>query len=1498
MGGPVVALSLWGGAYLFRCYKVLCAPGVPVVIDYTAPGGKLQFRASSYRVAPLRGYVLLEQPQILDAAGKPLAQAQSVRVTDLKPFYGADQVIRVHAFDVSGRVVRLTNGQFELARYLPESKGPPTRIPYTVQVDTAQFTLEDQTQGGTWRQPLVLHNVKVDGIGDDWMARADGNLYEKGSLTGWLQHTTGGRLIAKVSTPGIQAAEAIRHFVPASTLTVAEAEAKGSGTLSYANGEGFHVTGNVIVKASGVRAGTYSVDEATFQGVATETSVVGKAEAWLRGVHGEYNGLVDWSRTLRLAGTLDAQAPSGTSLPGWVQKQIPRGVGFADGAFRGYVALNDGKPLLSGDLQAAEAHYEKQTFARPTAHVALAKDQLRVVAQSQLFDGALTYSVHDRRMDGYVKASRIEMQSFASRFGASGLRGTGQLMARFEGSASQPRVRWMAMGEGQYRQYPFGCFEATGQLQGRKVQLSTGIIDGPMGVAVLQGDASLDQPLNLSVKLRGLQASFLHPNAKGTANFEGRVSGNLQEPKLQGWLEAYGIGYKDERIPAASAKVLADRRGVTVQGLNAVRGTAKVAGDAHYRFADGDLNANLSAERVQLAELLGEDYVGLVDLPNLNVRGVRNRFSGAGSLHAKTLVAKGVKVNDLGATFEANNRVIILRSSAAKVAGGSVQANGRFNFASQTGYGHLIAQNLDIENLTTPFTTSVSLAGSTSGEAWVTLHEGRYSGQSKGRVENVTLNGTPLGSGPFDVSSDAERTEADFSVGLLTRSIEAEHLVVLPQKKEASGNLYVRNLRLEDLSEVGLGFAHGLSNEALARIESLKGTVNSGLRISGRWDDPNVAADSLDVHGLELSGVPLGNLSAVASRIDKHWEATKVSLSLPSKHVLTASGKADEDGTISADVAGRNLDLSTWSTLLGASQSVRGVLNFDGTVTGDLKSPVLQASADASGLFADPKDPHDKGLTFQAYALKASEASGITLSGLYAYQGFGGTVEGSSSLRYPFNIDDRPATATITLDPRRLNTIEGLSDTLDPTRTDGTLTGKVDLEYFQGVTKGVGQLKLLAKQIGFIAPTPNAVDVKRIDTSLRDVDVTVDLGHDVLNVKGEATSSFGGKVTLNLSDPVIGKAAREGGLQGVLDSSVTGLVELNNFTVRQTLQGRKEATGTAKGKVDISGPLRRPLIDGGLTFANVDATMPTLTTQESTSTPPVINPEFRVRMGLYNAARVATSTADLYLIGDGTLSGSLAAPVASANLMVDKGTIRLPGGLVRITPGGTLDFSMQSIQGVPYTTLAMDVQGKTSITAQRYNDTVQRYQITLDIKGDLLKDGGLNMTAESDPPDLSQDKILASLGRTSLLSTVSSGNNQTDTQKQLREAFVGFALPTLLDPMTGNIAKSLGLEYLSLEYNPFDQATVTVGKTLGTEFSLQARRQIGEPLPGFRPLYEVRLTYSPRWGPKAFRRFSFSLGADQDRPWKAALEYGYRFGGARPTDPEKPATVISSPERP
>jgi hypothetical protein len=171
----------------------------------------------------------------------------------------------------------------------------------------------------------------------------------------------------------------------------------------------------------------------------------------------------------------------------------------------------------------------------------------------------------------------------------------------------------------------------------------------------------------------------------------------------------------------------------------------------------------------------------------------------------------------------------------------------------------------------------------------------------------------------------------------------------------------------------------------------------------------------------------------------------------------------------------------------------------------------------------------------------------------------------------------------------------------------------------------------------------------------------------------------------------------------------------------------------------------------------------------------------------------------------------------------------------------------------------------------------ERYDIHLDVTGDLLAPDQVNFTATSDPPDLSQDQILALLGRTDLLTALGSGSTYSQGEKTIQSAFIGYALPSLFDPLTARLAADLRLDYISVEYNALDQTSLLAAKTLGNGFSIQARRQITESTPGYPLSYDYRLVYQLPIRSVFARRFSFFVGRDELTQWKIGFQYGQRL---------------------
>jgi len=273
----------------------------------------------------------------------------------------------------------------------------------------------------------------------------------------------------------------------------------------------------------------------------------------------------------------------------------------------------------------------------------------------------------------------------------------------------------------------------------------------------------------------------------------------------------------------------------------------------------------------------------------------------------------------------------------------------------------------------------------------------------------------------------------------------------------------------------------------------------------------------------------------------------------------------------------------------------------------------------------------------------------------------------------------------------------------------------------------------------------------------------------------------------------------------------------------------------------VEGTLKQPFVRGSVILKGVDLDVPIFEpSTEKTNYP--INPKFDIQIGTGDPANVRSSGARLRLTGSSYLSGSLMEPEMNSFATILSGTLRLPNSRIQIDEGGAIELKLTQLgQGNSIFEVPVRMTGRTNVTAKRQTGNYERYDVTLHMTGDLLKAGDFVIRGESDPQDLTQDEILAIIGQRELLESfvVAAGDTRSN---QFRESIFGLAVPTLTDSFTSILSEQLKLDYISLDYNPFDQTTITAAKSFNKYLSLRAWRRI--PLNNsLKDRYELRLVY-------------------------------------------------------
>jgi hypothetical protein len=347
-----------------------------------------------------------------------------------------------------------------------------------------------------------------------------------------------------------------------------------------------------------------------------------------------------------------------------------------------------------------------------------------------------------------------------------------------------------------------------------------------------------------------------------------------------------------------------------------------------------------------------------------------------------------------------------------------------------------------------------------------------------------------------------------------------------------------------------------------------------------------------------------------------------------------------------------------------------------------------------------------------------------------------------------------------------------------------------------------------------------------------------------------------------------------GDLEKFLNNGVSGNLVANGFQMSQG-KGNKASSGSISGDLKLKGTIGEPVVTGDIVIESGNLTLPQIE-EKPASEPSFIDPKFDIKMRTVAPVTLRAAAGQFRLTGEGTLGGSLQSPYFNSTLTVRGGSIRLPNARIAVEDGGEIKISYRSSSSGLITSRAdVNIEGQTQLTAERTSGGVERYDIHLKIRGNLLEEKGVIITAESDPPDLSQGRIMALLGQGDFIRGLGLGNS--NITEQFRNALIGVALPYLAGSFTDRLAQQLGLDYVNVEYNSFDHFSVTAAWAIGKNLILSGRRQLSSPIPGEGIRYDIRLTYRPSFGGSALRRVRFYIGTDQDRPWKIGVEYGIKF---------------------
>jgi autotransporter translocation and assembly factor TamB len=1513
-------ILLQGYQYGWKVYQSLLSPGVPIEYRLKTPGGEVAIYAENYRI-DTQGPVHVDRAVVKAPDGSVLASVRSLDLDGRKLVQSGGKSIDIAVAGLKGELRRGKDGRLNLIQYLPEQKGPAEDNPFKVRVDGAEVSLVDLAGKVPFIRTLKSDRLYVDGIGENWVAGGTFTVGEFGASPVWVQNRKSRGLQIRTNLKSAELGPLVEHLRSTpegksleglQPLRARSLVATGSVRLTVAPDGSTAFEGDLRAQAADIRYADTDFESATFAGYLNldraEGTFAGRRES------GRFDlvGALDWQNGFRAGGQTTIQSQSPEDIPPSLRQAIPSDLKYRGMTYHGWLSFSEEPGLqLQGNATVAQLNFRKEIAEAISGPIALSQRLLRanlaLKYQGIPASGSIAYYPKTAKLEGWVRGAQVPLAQLARLLPASSrptlLSGTTDVTASFDGPISTLSASVVASATGMFamRDLP--------QVQVRKFGLVADYSQGKLLIrrmaaetnfGNLAGFAALDPAsgkLSGEVLAADIGLAAFDRTLSGRGIAKGTVSGTLQRPLISGDALVLGLRVADQSVPVAKSTFALNTQRLALTKLSAVQESGRLDGQLALNFADRRLSGSGQVLGIPL-DVYAPEAQGLIDITRLQVGGTATKPVAAFRAEGDEILLGDELVESLRAEGRFEGQTLRLLAAKIGFAGSEVRADGDYNLNRKRGVFTLTGDALSLPKVNAVAKLPIPLTGAArfkliargSGDVWALAGDGR--------VDKVTIDGTPFGDGLWTVGGTTNRLTASAQLGSLERYLQLDDVVIEPKERKGSGTLIAYRNQLQDYylaarKKLGLDF------ETESALNTMTGVLDADVKITYDKENLSLSASMIAASDLTIREKRLGDLKAIADYRGEQIHVTSLDFTGPAG-ALTMKGDYDASGEVVAEGNLDGFDLSTLGLFRREFARLNGKADVAFVASGRAKNPNVQASifasqdllqtaTDAEGAPIETKVPLYLELAPITIGPVSEAGGGLSLEGKLRYRTFEAKLLGTVPFDLAAGIDEnREVALRMTVEADLMKAEQ--SGLLDPSRTAGVAKGVVTLVGPKSDLRLVGDLSIVGAQLGVVG----------MRTGFEKLDGNIHFEDGSLRATARAAGSLTGELAADITWqlPEIQSLLRTiaaGETAALLATPLSGTLSANAFAFNEESKEYGAAKGQIEGDIKVSGTPLRPVFTGPVTFSGIDLKLPEVALEVSESKPLPFDPAFDMALAIKGTARASTSMAKFGMTGNGVLKGSLSEPDFSADLRIQSGELKLPTARITVEPGGAVRPSYRSSFGqVPEFRLDVDIEGRTSVTAAKYGDTVERYDVNLRIRGDLLEDGALTFTATSDPADLSQDRILALLGRADLIEGLAGGFGRS-SNSQLRQAVATFALPIFLEPITRQLANGLGLESISLDYDPGDVVSVSFAKVLGKGLVLTGSRQISEALPGLRQRYEYKISYRIPVRRRGFDRYRLVLGTDQLTPWKFGIEYSTRFGNV-PASQTSKRRILSGPK--
>lgn len=1486
---PVGLILLAGAMYLWQV-KLAVEESLPAVIrDYARRQAKLEVSVERVRLSLYGAELWNLQARTL--TGDSLLETRYLRVQ----YPTGEAPLRITTERPQVWLQRDRQGRWNIELLL---RRPPPEEPARLHLlfSAADGTLhfEDLYPETPVRETIQIRTLRMIQPLQSALIRAEGESPRLGSFR--LEALSDGqRWLVNLSAPQMEAAW-LQAYLPVKDLNAQQIKTSLDLQLGYEPEKPLGVVGHAegIAQSITFRQKHVPLSEARFTLNFTESQLAGSVKA-AGSAQLALVGKVDWSRApIAIAGQLQLSGGDAQTLWHLFSDEPPP----VAGAYRVEARFGNTleSPLVSAQVNLAEARTPRGKLRQIRFLLFLKGKEVWLPQVEALYEGRPLHGRLYANLAG--KQPEFRLYAVVEDFPTNLITELKQYpltaKARVEvigwGALDAPHLEAnLTSDRVMYNGAPLGTLRARLRYENRQMDIPLGILQGALGTLQLTGTVALDgeKPrLDLALNAHAVDLNRI-------AQMLGYSEGALVQDEEGKPLRLDGIGYATLQVrgtpdaPEAIAEfaVFDGRLGdigaeitagtltfadnvLLIPELRILRRSAQLVASGSVELPekpDASPYFVFSANATDLDLKLLTDWTRLevplagVASAKLRAEGTPQRFMVDGEFNAQKAQVDRVIVQQAQARLRyeqaPERRRLRLEEGRAQLGEGTLQAQGSWQ-NDGTIQAEWQLENLPLREAAAYLPPEYLLQGAISarGQVYGTLDNPEAqvelwsSPLELNRVAVGTLEGTLLWHA-------SQNLWADLRWNLPEGEIALHDLRYNPETGQIVGAGEARDVPIQRLHGLAQALPIELPAEALARTDNFSGTLNLTLDLGGTLDTPQIALNA-QLGALQWNEQPLGTFALRGEwqgAVDETVRTREIRVEqirwLAENTRLEGSALWTPD-SLQADLEISQLPLQ-WARLWDPSlPEVKGAVDLSLLASGAPESPALTLSATIQNL------EYESYRIDQILFSQVDVAEGRieTADALIRIKDYQARLSGTIPFRWsPLEVPrDEPLAVEVRLTEQPLRLLE-LFAPIDAERTEGVLNARLQIEGTQEKLQPRGTLSI----------ENGAIGLEAFQTALQAIGLQVEFdGSQARILQASAQSSQGGSLSLS------------GTIDFTTEKPTLALNgTLNNFALREPeLPFGGSADGVVRGEFSLSGALKEPSLQARLQVLRGMLNLPAEFTPAEASAPLPVNPKLDMQVAVAEDFTLRNPNLDARMEGELNLTGTLKTLEMNGVFRLRGGVLNLPTARLRMEPDSlvTVQYPYALPTGEAIARINLDVRANTSVVAADLTGDPMRYHVEVDVRGPLDDPERLQLSARSDPPGLSEQRILTLLGRGTALSALARGDDPSKVfREQLSDILTAQVLPALFSPLEAQIAEAFDLEQFAVDYSGLRPASVYLVKNLFDGVGISYRRSL---MLSPQPMYEVRLFYRLPFRNRLLQRMRLGVGFDQSQTRFVFLE--------------------------